>query len=301
MEPGKTRVMEPLLAHEVRNQKEMVYQVKWDGVRMLSFVSAGQVVLQNRRGRIKTETFPELKSLATVFPQPFILDGEVVALKDGRPDFSLVLKRNFTSSPSPGAPPVSYIVFDILLWQGRDVRDKPLHQRQENLAMLEVPPGPVSVIDNFLDGEKLLQLTSQRGWEGIVYKDVRSPYVAGKSPYWHKVKNKQLGIFDVVGYITKQGQLASLITAKDFGDGLVLTGSVGSGLSNKGRKLLRELLTSLSQNQPPLPVKRTQNNWNWVRPVLKAEVEFFEWTEALTLRAPVFKGLMLEGKKFELP
>lgn len=301
MKPGTTRVMEPILAQQVRNEKGMVYQVKWDGVRMLSFVAAGNVVLQNRRGRIKTETFPELKTLGTASHQPFILDGEVVALKDGSPNFSAILKRNFTSGPRPGAPSVSYIVFDILQWQGLDIRCEPLHQRQEYLASIDIPLGPVTVIDNFQDGEQLFQLTTQRGWEGIVCKDVHSPYIAGKSSYWHKVKNKQTGVFDVVGYIARQGQLASLLIAKDCDDGLVLTGSVGSGLSNKGRQILMELLNELAQTQAPLPTKGTQENWNWVRPVLKAEVEFHEWTEALTLRAPVFKGLILEGKKIELP
>jgi len=301
MQPGNTQVMEPVLGKILKNRDNTIYQVKWDGVRMLSFIEEGQVILQNRRGRIKTKTFPELKCLAALSNQPMVIDGEVFVVKDGRPDFSMILRRNFTDNPRPGAVPVSYVVFDILRWQGKDLRNVPLAKRQKILADIQLPPGPVTVIDNFRDGEKLFQHTAHRGWEGIVAKDINSPYVSGKSPYWQKYKHKQKGLFFIVGYVTNQGQLASLLLARDFGDGLVLTGSVGSGFSNAGRKFMQDLLSGFSLPAPPVPVKGKQANWFWVKPLLQAEVEFMEWTEDITLRAPVFKALMLEGKRIELP
>lgn len=300
MEPGKTRVMEPVLDQVLENQKNTIYQVKWDGVRMLSFVENGRVILQNRRGRIKTATFPELHCLREITQQPLLLDGEIVVLKDGRPDFAQVLRRNFSARPGPGAPPIAYIVFDILRWQGQDIRGMSLAQRQELLAKVQFPPGPASAIDNFQDGVQLMALTKERGWEGVVAKDIDSPYIPGKSSHWRKYKNKQRDIFTIVGYQTKQGQLSSLLTAKDLGEGLILTGSVGSGLSNASRRMLMQIFPMLTRSEPPLPVWAETRAAIWLEPVLLAEVEFMEWTEALTLRAPVIKALLLEGKRYEL-
>lgn len=295
-----TGVMEPVLDQYLENNRNTIYQVKWDGVRMLCFVEKGEVILQNRRGRIKTAAFPELNSLGEIDRQPLVLDGEIVVLKNGRPDFAQVLRRNFSARPGLGAPPISYIVFDILRWQGEDIRGKCLAERQELLARVRFPPEPASVIDNFRDGVQLMALTRERAWEGVVAKDIDSSYVAGKSPYWRKYKNQQRDIFTIVGYLAKQGQLSSLLVAKDFGEGLVLTGSVGSGLSNVCRRMLMEIFPMLILPEPPLQVPEKTKAAAWLEPVLQAEVVFMEWTEALTLRAPVLKALLLEGKRYEL-
>lgn len=300
MDPGKTRVMEPVLATELENQGNHIYQVKWDGVRMLTFVTGGNVVLQNRNLRVKTSSFPELDCLANSPLQPLILDGEVISIRDGKPDFGMILRRNFAQSPGPGAPPISYVVFDVLLFQGEDLRNSPLSRRMEILAELKFPP-PVTAIDNFTDGENLFTITAQRQWEGIVAKDLASPYIAGKSPYWKKFKHQQLGVFPIIGYIERQGLLASILVANDFGSGLEFAGAVGSGLSNAGRKFLKETLDKLIIPSPMVPMKQSLGNCKWVHPLLMAEVSFMEWTSDLTLRAPVLKKLALEGRKFDLP
>lgn len=300
MEPGTIQVMEPVLVRIVPNNKNTTYQVKWDGVRMLAFIREGQVILQNRQGRLKTSAFPELKCLCGLPFSPIVLDGEVVSIRDGRPDFSMILRRNFLSQPGPGAPPISYVVFDLLCYEGKDLRNATLAERQRMLSRIQLPPGPASVIDNFSDGGKLLALTAEKGWEGIVAKDLSSPYAAGKSVSWQKIKNRLAQVFFIIGYVVNQGQLASLLLGKDWGSGLAFAGSVGSGLSSEGRKVLLATLKPLTVPGPPVKVKE-KKNWRWVRPLLHAEVEFMEWTESLTLRAPVFKNLLLEGRKYELP
>lgn len=301
MEPGQVTVMEPILATEVPEQPNYVYQVKWDGVRMLAFVREGEVVLQNKRGRLKTDTYPELNCLGNIAPQPAILDGELVAIRNGRPDFSLILRRNFSPRPGPGAPPVCYVIFDILCLEGRDLRAEPLGRRQEALGKIALPPGPVTVIDNFGDGRQLFALTGEKGWEGIVAKDITSPYRPGKSHAWKKIKHRQKGRFWIVGYTTNQGQLASLLIGQDFGRGLELAGAAASGLSWDGRKMLQELLQPLAIPAPAVKVRGKKKATQWVQPVLQAKIEFMEWTESLTLRAPVLKTIVLEGKEFVLP
>lgn len=300
MEPGSTRVMEPILAKWEHSHGDCVYQVKWDGVRMLAFVDRGRVILQNRQGRIKTATFPELDCLCSIKFQPVILDGEVVVIKDGRPSFSMILHRNFLPSPGLGSPPVSFVVFDILQFLGNDVRTMPLVKRQELLAQTMVQDKIVSVIDNFDCGEDLFALTGKHGWEGIVGKEINSPYVSGKSQAWKKYKHIQSEVFSIVGFVVKHDQLGSILVAKDFGQGLVLTGAVGSGLSNRARTELYRILQTIETKRPPLAPPRKHTNWHWVNPLLMAKVEFMEWTESLTLRAPVFKNLLWEGDIIEL-
>lgn len=301
MEPGQVRVMEPVLATAVPERSNYVYQVKWDGVRMLAFIRHGEVILQNKGGKLKTTAFPELNCLGNIAPQPAILDGELVAIRNGRPDFSLILRRNFSLKARPGAPPVAYVIFDILCLEGRDLRPQSLKSRQEALASLELPQGPISVIDNFSDGRKLFVLTGEKGWEGIVAKDLASPYRPGKSPYWQKIKHRQKGRFWIIGYTSNQGKLASLLLGYDFGGGIEFAGAAASGLSQSGTKMLQELLQPLVIPQAAVQTPAKLKTSHWVRPLLQVEVEYMEWTESLTVRAPVLKTLVLEEKEFVLP
>jgi bifunctional non-homologous end joining protein LigD len=291
--------MEPVLAKEVPLGPGYVYQVKWDGVRMLAFIDQGEVILQNKRGRLKTKTFPELYCLGNISKGLAILDGEIVALRNGKPDFSQILRRNFLEQPGPGAPPISYVIFDILCIEGRDLRREPLSLRQEVLESIKFPPGPVSVIENFTQGEKLYTITGANGWEGIVAKEISSPYHGGKSSKWQKIKHLQREKFWIVGYTSNQGNLASLLLAQDFGEGLKFCGGAASGLSQKNKRDLQTLLHPLLIAKGiPVPVAYKQSNW--VRPLLQVEVEFMEWTETFTLRAPVVKLLFLEEREFAL-
>lgn len=300
MEPGSTKVMEPIFSQWSHNLPGFIYQVKWDGLRMLSFINKGNVILQNRRGRIKTDSFPELYCLGNVNFQPLVLDGEIISIREGKADFSMVLRRNFSSRPGQGAPPINYVVFDILCFQGRDIRGKPLSQRQGFLNQIELEGKYVSVIDNFQDGERLYTDTKERHWEGIVGKDISSCYMAGKSAAWRKYKHRKTEVFFIIGYVLKMDRLASILVGKDFGDGLVSVGAVGSGLSNNARKELLIALRQLETRESVAGKKKKPDNWHWIKPLLEAKVEYMEWTESLTLRAPVFKSLILEGREFEL-
>ncbi|MTI93883.1 MAG: hypothetical protein FH749_00110 [Firmicutes bacterium] len=298
IEPGKLVPMEPVLKEKVQNNPDYVYQVKWDGIRIIAFVQNGAVELQTKKGRLKTQTYPELNALAELSGQPLIADGEVVAIKNGRPDFGLILKRNFTHGPKPSIP-INYVIFDLLCFAGQDLRNQPLSQRLEKLSEIK-PVGVSSAIDNFIDGEALFKKTEHLEWEGIVAKKLDSPYLPGKHPYWYKVKRTLVEKMTVIGYTLNQGHLASLLMAYDFGEGLQFAGAVGSGLTSHQRRLLLEILGELEKAGPVVPLKK-HPNWRFVRPLIKAEVEFREWTSNLTARAPVFKKLYVGDTCFELP
>lgn len=276
--------MEPVPVDEVPRQEGFTYQVKWDGLRMLAFVGS-DVALQNRKGRLKTKTFPEFQNLADIEGKPLVLDGEVVAIRNGKPDFPAVLKRNFHSEPPPGHQPAQYVVFDVLCHRGQDIRGQPLSYRLRLLHQIEFPPG-VATIDDFPDGVGLFEKVRALGWEGVVAKKLCSPYVAGKSNYWQKIKITHKEVFTIIGYTLNQGRLASLRLARED-DMLAPVGSVGSGLSVElGRWLL--------------PVLRSIEHNGELAPLLKAEVEFSQWTDDLRLRAPVLKKIFAGDKAIDL-
>lgn len=287
------------MAESVTELAGWVYQVKWDGVRMLAFINEGSVSLQNKGGRLKTAAFPELNYLGNI-PGSAVLDGEVVVLHQGKPNFSMILRRNFALKPWPGAPPIAYVVFDLLYLEDKDLRPLPLESRQKLLSGLRLPPGPVSVIDNFHDGQGLYQLTGERGWEGIVAKDLSSSYIPGKNASWLKIKHRQRQNFQVVGYTTDLGRVAALLLGVDFGQGLVFAGAAASGLSEKGKRELQLLLPGLAAPGPALKASAKIKAAYWLQPYLQAEVEFMEWTDTGTIRSPVIKALRFGGKEIAL-
>lgn len=298
MEPGQVQVMEPVLERELRLKTGWAYQVKWDGIRMLSFIHPHQVQLQTKGGRVRREQFQELYALTSLtVDKPIILDGELVALHRGRAEFTLILKRNWGNHDHI---PIWYMIFDILMYQGEDLRQRPLAERQEIIDSLKLPgPGFVPV-ENFTDGGALLSKTKELNWEGIVAKDLNSPYVPGKSPYWEKLKNILQEKLVVVGYIEKDGQLASLLLAKDFGHSLQYAGAVGSGFTSNQRRALLGVLPQMKLEVPSLKGLKKKPGWHWLKPLLQAEVQFSEWTPELVVRAPVFKSLWMGERRIEL-
>lgn len=298
MIPGRVRVMEPIKAATVPSGPDLTFQVKWDGIRALAFCRDGGVTLQNKGRRIITASFPEFNCLGNIRDQPLVLDGEMVVVRAGKPSFPLIVSRNFQRQPAPGAPPASYIIFDILSWGGEDLRGRPLARRQEILNSLTLPPGPVLVIDNFQDGQKLFAAVGDKGWEGIVAKDLNGLYCGGKSPAWKKIKHSQEDTFFIVGYMEKNGELSSLLLGYDWGEGLMPAGKVGSGMTENGRRLLKEVLPALAAGEAP--IKTANKAAKWLKPLLAAKVEFMEWTEGRTLRAPVIKKLLWEGREYAI-
>src|SRR5215471_3514662 len=158
------------------------FEIKWDGNRVIAFVDGGKVRLQSSNKLDSTARWPELATLADgVNARDAILDGEVVVLDaKGRPDFS---------SLQTGAGPVTYIVFDVLQVDGRDVTSLPYADRRRVLEDL-VEPGPHWLVSpRHSDGDALMDAAKERGLEGIMAKRVDSTYEVGRrSNAWRKLK-----------------------------------------------------------------------------------------------------------------
>ncbi|MCL6450112.1 MAG: hypothetical protein K6T75_02310 [Acetobacteraceae bacterium] len=306
---GPIPPMEPCPWPEPFDSPRHLFQVKWDGVRILAFVDGrGGLTLQNRRLHDRTRQYPELGELGTVPGlRGAVLDGEVVVTADGRPSFPRVLQRDRAWRPEQVRRlarrlPAVYMAFDLLWLGGRDIRRLPLERRLGLMGEALQPPRPgslphVVVVESFDHGTSLFQEVKARGLEGVVAKERDSPYLAGKkSPRWLKIKCRRRRLCAVGGFTHRGGRLTSLLLGAFEGQRFLYVGRVSSGLSERERTALQGFLGTKVRGAPAFEVAPlTGEPTRWTEPSLAVVVGFSEWTEGLKLRAPAFEGLASGG------
>ena len=299
--PRKPRSYQPMLAtlaDEVPKSGDWLYEIKWDGYRIIATVSAGEAELRTRKDQDYTKRFENVaKELAKALKTPdCVVDGEVCALdEEGRPSFSAMQQGR------PGTL-IVYYVFDLLEVEGEPIINLPLEDRRDRLQkLLDKRNKTVRFSEDFEDGKALLRAAEQQGLEGIMAKRLGSRYLPGKrSREWLKIKGHGRQEFVIAGYTQGQGRragtLGSLVLATYQGGELVYVGNVGTGFNDKEiERLLRKLkplerATPLFPSVPKMPRVR-KGDVIWVEPKLVAEVEFAQWTHDGHLRAPSYKGL----------
>jgi len=290
--------MEPILIDQVVSGENWIHQVKWDGIRGISYIDNHSLKILTRRGQDKTELFPELQVLTRLVKgQQAILDGEMVVFnEESRPVFNYILAR--VRSGQKSLPyyqqkyPVNYIVFDILYWNGRDLRNLEYKERRALLKAV-LPPAPnIAVTDDFADGKLLLKLLQTKQWEGIVSKQLDSPYRAGKQHgFWYKVKFKKRMLAVIGGIKLKGGRPNSLLAGIYQQGQLIYVASVSSGLKTQDFINLSQHLDRLRQEHPPFANLSSQGkDVVWIKPVLTCWLRFSEWTESGSLRHPQLIG-----------
>lgn len=278
------------------------YEMKWDGVRALAYVTPGAVRLVSRSGRDLTETYPELCDP----PDPLggrsaLLDGEVVALlPDGRPSFQALQAQLRARRTGRGAAPLALFVFDVLALDDALLIGHSYDERRALLDELTFVHPRWSAPPAFAPpGQDVLDVSRQKGLEGVVAKRRSAPYLPGRrSDAWIKTKNFRTQEVVIGGWTEGEGRRAasfgSLLLGLPAADGLAYVGSVGTGFDEAalhellGR--LRELEVSASpfaRRLPPLRGRRAR----FVRPALVGEVRFSEWTDDGRLRQPAWRGL----------
>jgi bifunctional non-homologous end joining protein LigD len=298
--------LSPMLAERIEqpfSSPDWLFEVKYDGYRMIGAREGGEGVLFTRNGRPAAARFPEIaRALAALPVESAIVDGEV-ALTDaeGRPSFALLQQRAALSdgtliAAAAVASPVTYFVFDLLAFGDRDVRDVPLRTRKEWLAQLVPPLGPLRLAPWFAErGEAVYAEIRARGLEGMVAKRIDSPYRSGRGPLWKKLRLVASDDFAIVGYTPARGGrpgFSALHLASHVNGELRYFGRVGTGFRDAELTSLREALDALRRPTPACvgAVPQTRGNV-WVEPRLVGEVSFTEVTHAGSLRHPLWIGL----------
>lgn len=286
-----------LVSAPPRDAKPWMYELKFDGYRILSRVDGAQVQLVTRNGNDWT---PKLAPLASALKALRLkgawLDGEIVAMDaGGKPDFQR-LQNAFDGSDTTE---LVYYVFDALFAEGKDLRAQPLEVRREHLRRLLTKNKLAALrLSEAFEArpEDLVASACKMGFEGVIGKRKDSTYASGRSSDWIKLKCGLRQEFVIGGYTEPKGSrvgLGSLLLGfyDESGD-LQYAGNVGTGFTEETlRELHGQLKAVAAPSSPFAAAADAPKGAHWVRPKLVAEVAFAQWTKGHRIRHSVFKGL----------
>jgi bifunctional non-homologous end joining protein LigD len=280
-----------------------LFEVKYDGIRVLARREGPTIELGGRAGQSFTARYPEVVGALRTLPfERFVLDGEVVALDErGRPSFQRLQSRMHLTRATDieharATTPVTAVFFDALALDGRDLRGFPLEARKECLSLLVPARGVIQYGGHVLEhGEAFYDAACEERIEGIVAKRVTSRYTAGRSPDWIKIKCQLRQEFVIGGYTAPQGargRFGALHVGLYDGETLVYVGRVGTGFDDATLDAIWRRLQPLRRAASPFARGRpTGRGHVWVEPRLVCEARFTEWTEDGGIRHPAFLGL----------
>lgn len=304
IKPGKLKKLnpkefiKPMLATQAKKifkEPNWVFELKWDGYRVLTNINNGDVELYSRNGISYNSKFALLKKELESIPHDCILDGEVVIVdKNGKPDFQKLQK--YDADKTKGE--LRYYVFDLLHLNGHDTISLPLLERKSLLP--DILEGMERVL--FCDhieamGPTLYNRAIDAGMEGVIAKKADSVYVPGyRSENWLKIKDSTTEETVICGYTDSVGGgsiFGSLILGMYQDEKLTYVGNCGSGFSASEQKELLKKFKTLETETNPFGKKLALKGRvpNWVKPRLICEVKFSEWTKSGLMRHPVYKGL----------
>jgi bifunctional non-homologous end joining protein LigD len=306
--------MKPRLVTDPPATGDWIYELKFDGIRLIAVKSGKKVSLLSRNKNELAGRFPEIVEAVKNLPaRECVIDGEVVALdEEGRSSFQLLQAREMEGRDSP----VYFYAFDLLQLDGKSLTSLPLEARKSILEQLCADARePIRYSGNIGgDAKVLLDEVRRRGLEGIIGKQRNSIYERGRrSGAWIKLKCVSEQEFVIGGYTPPQGSrkhFGAILVGYYKDKKLVFAGKVGTGFTAKSLSMLHKKFRAQERSDCPfvdLPSKQNgqwvqgitpsmMRKMHWLNPVFVCEIKFAEWTRDKKLRAPVFLGLR-EDKK----
>lgn len=280
------------VADNIFNKPGWIYELKWDGYRIISNITNGKVSLHSRNGISYNSHFPNLVEDLENIPHDVILDGEVVVVdSNGIPVFQAL--QNY-SPQTKGS--LKYYVFDMLYLNGHSMLELPLIERKSLIPDVLEETQIASYCDHIEDmGTAFYKKAVERGMEGVIAKKADSTYSPGyRSENWLKIKAKDSQEAIICGYTESDKTLFGSLILGIFKNGeLTYAGNCGTGFSEEQKKELLRQLKKYEIDKNPFPEKINLKGRKplWVQPQLVCEITFSEWTSEGKMRHPVFKGL----------
>ena len=306
--------MKPRLVEKPAAAGDWIYELKFDGIRLIAIKTDGKVSLLSRNRNELAGRFPEIVEAIKDLPaNECVIDGEVVALDgEGRSSFQLLQAREMEGRKSP----VYFYAFDLLQLDGKGLIALPLETRKNVLEKLCAEAGDPIRYSGAIgeDAKALLKEVKRRGLEGIVGKQRNSIYEPGRrSGAWVKLKCVNEQEFVIGGYTPPQGSrkyFGAILVGYYEKKKLLFAGKVGTGFTAKSLAALHKKFRAAVRDTCPFADLPSNQNgqWtqgitpsmmrkmHWISPVFVCEIKFAEWTRDGKLRAPVFLGLR-EDKK----
>ena len=282
------------------DDKDWLYEIKWDGYRAIAEINKGDVKLYSRNGNTFENSYPIVVDELRKIKPKAVLDGEIVVLnEEGHPEFQLL--QHYEENTHR---PIQFYAFDILFLNGHNTCELPLIERKELLQGIIPKNEVIKYSDHIMEnGIAFFKATKEKNLEGIMAKKANSQYYIGKrTNEWLKIKNHRTQEAIICGY-TKPGGARKYFGALVLGvkDGDLPTGQAGklkyightgSGFSQKSLKEMWDLLQPLKQTKSPFQEKvKTNMPVTWVKPKLICEMKFTEVTRDGILRHPIFLHL----------
>ncbi len=318
---AKPRFIEPMKAKLVEKPPatdDWVYELKFDGIRLIAIKADKRVSLLSRNENELSGRFPAIvEAIKNLTAREFVIDGEVVALDDeGRSSFQLLQALQMEGRKSP----VYFYAFDLLQLDGKSLLGLQLEARKKFLEELCAGAGDPIRYSGVIGGDakRLLEEVERRGLEGLIGKQRNSVYEPDRrSGAWIKLKCVNEQEFVIGGYTPPQGarkHFGAILVGYYDNNKLVFAGKVGTGFTAKSLSILHKKLQKEARNDCPfvdLPSKQNgqwvqgitpsmMKKMHWVNPKFIAQIKFAEWTRDKKLRAPVFLGLRDDKRPTEV-
>ncbi len=307
-QPAFIEPMECLAVTKLPDGPEWVFEIKFDGYRAIAIKSDGKLNLVSRRRNSFNNQYPLVLKALGDLPDETVIDGEVVALDEaGRPAFNLL--QHFRAEASR----IHYFVFDLLVYNNRDLTRLPFIERRQILnSVLKFDSPRIRIAEYFeTSAENMLNAARGQRLEGVIAKRRDSTYQAGqRSGSWVKYRLNSGQELVIGGYMPGTYGLDSIIVGYYRGEELIYVARVRNGFVPTSRRQVFQKLRPLQMQSCPfvnLPethkgrwgdglTAKDMENCVWVRPEFVAQVEFLEWTESDHLRHSKFVGLRGDKK-----
>jgi bifunctional non-homologous end joining protein LigD len=303
VEVNDVQLMLAETAERAFSDPAFLFELKYDGYRLLASKRAGVPALRYRNGKIVNDKYPEITAaIQALDAANVILDGELVALDaEGVPRFHQLEQRAQLSQPRDiqrgmGEVPLVYMAFDLLALEGHDLRALPLIERKEYLKrLLARASASLRFADHVVEhGEALLEhVKRMNGLEGIMAKRADGVYRSGRHPDWKKLRLEKTADLVVVGFSKAEGSrtgFGALLLASRDDEGWCYRGRVGTGFDTAQLSSIHKRLSSLVRANAAceVPDPKDRKDVTWVEPSLVVEVRFLQLSQEGRLRLPVF-------------
>jgi len=296
--------MKATAVSELPKGDDWIYEVKWDGYRVIGLKHGDDARLLSLKEKDLTRDFPDVaEAVRSIRAGTLLIDGEVVALDSkGCPSFQALQNRASLRRDWQ----IVYYAFDLLNFEGQEWTKKPLHERKEKLS--EILDGSDVRYNANLPGspEEIIQTIKAAGLEGVIAKKRDSLYRTGtRVTTWLKFKINKAQEFVIGGYKPHAGSFQSILVGYYQGQKLLFAGKVRQGFNPYLRAKLFDLMQPCLTSKCPfanLPSSRTSHFGEgitaaemkelcWLKPKLVAQISFTEWTNYGLLRHATFEGV----------
>jgi bifunctional non-homologous end joining protein LigD len=279
------------------DDRNWVFEDKYDGFRMVAKIEGGKVTLYSRNGKIISGNYLEIAKAFEAVKGDAVIDGELVAL-DTKGVSHFQLLQNALRKKAK----LQYCAFDLMFHNGEDLRGLPLLARKKRLRAI-LPRNNLIAFSRHRQtfGVKFFEEAGRQGLEGIMAKRADSRYVSGgRTTDWLKIKTSKRQEVIIAGFTAPKRTrpfFGALVLAVREKNGLRYIGHVGTGFSHKTLEELHGRLLKLKSAKSPFPASvKDEAVTTWVKPVLVAEVKFTEWTSSGEMRHPVYLGLRADKR-----